>query len=63
MIIFEGDWVKVGGDWSQVFQIDSSDSINIFRGGFIERVIADEDHIERVVSDPEMQNILRELTQ
>jgi hypothetical protein len=60
-IIFEGDWVKFAGTWSQVIDIAAEDMIQLSRKndfGEFTWVYANSMLIEQVLSDTEMQAML-----
>lgn len=62
-IIFEGDWVKVAGKWSQVVEVYPDDLVglsrkNDYQGNMV--IHAGSSLIEKVLSDLEMQELLLE---
>jgi hypothetical protein len=61
-IIFEGDWVKVLGRWSQVVEVFPGDVVALSRkNDFGEPLLVSANTllIERVLSDSEMQEMLQ----
>ena len=63
-IIFEGDWVKVAGNWGQVIEVLSDDLIRLSRKDQYDQHMithAESALIEGVLSDLEMQSKLKEI--
>ena len=63
-IVFLGDWIKIMGRWCQVVDVEANDVIQVsYRIATDEpvRISANNPMIEKILSDLEMQAILKEV--
>jgi|TARA_B110000483_G_C18147641_1_gene524142 hypothetical protein len=59
-IVFIGDWIRVRNEWHQVVDINGKDQCGYEHPKLgMQWVYADIQHIDQVLSDPEMKDMLQ----